>query len=204
MKASLKSIAITAHTKNNKWYRIILFLIISCFSLSLLGSEKESAIKVAYFYYFSKFVKWPSYSFSQFDSVNICVGDIPDDVRFQLSKIERKKVGERYVDIHHLENLSDVKMDLDTLEKSLPHEGEGYCHLLYVSPSMAAWYKMNRLIFPKTLLTISESSSALDTTIVLHQLGNKLRFYINNDNAIKHDLKISSKLLRLSRAGDRP
>jgi len=171
-------------------------LLLTCSSSLALSENKTAAIKVAYLYYFSKFVTWPESSEFPNEQLNLCTGGVSSAVEFQLSTINGKRVGEKHLNVVYLDILkSQGSASLsEELSSSLSD-----CKILYVSPGIQTWYLSHYLELPSQILVVSDSEDTPGRVILLHTLNNKLSFEINTEIADAKSLKISSKLLRLSK-----
>lgn len=159
-----------------------------------LSERKTAAIKVAYLYYFSKFVTWPDNTVFDEGKLNLCTGSNTQEVEFQLSTIDGKKVGDNLLRIVYVNESIDLA-EPDEVES----EKLATCHILYVSAGLVTKYKLLQKKIPAYTLIVSESESVSNNVILLHTLNNKLSFEIDQALAEEKSLKISSKLLRLSK-----
>ena len=161
---------------------------------SAYAVDKTPALKVAYMYYFSKFVNWPEESFSFTRNINLCIGDASEEIKFQLSTIDKKRVGVKRLNIIYLEKPKEAGE-----HEYLISTGENSCHLLYINQNMEYWYQSNEERLPGYTLTISDDAKINNSVITLHKLENRVTFEIDSALAEEKELKISSKLLKLSR-----
>lgn len=169
-----------------KYYLLIVFTTLS-FSLSA-QQYTEYDLKAAYVFNFSKFVSWPTNAFENDDSdFNIVVfGDSPiTKVLFKAFK--GRKIQNRDISIKVIYRIED-----------LPNT-----HILFVSKEMQVEVaNLIEHINDKPILVVGdvvESFCQLGGTINLTSRSSKYQFEINNNAAIKSHLKISSKLLALSK-----
>ena len=152
------------------------------------ASAPESRVKAAFVYNFAKFTAWPTDAFAESDDTfDICVLG-QDSVGEALGAFHGRPVGQRRAYVRPVTSTAGLMG----------------CHILYVCG--------DELMLPADLaevlvragarhaLTVSERAGFLDAggVIALHTSGRKLRFAVNLDAADRAQLKLSSKLLRLS------
>lgn len=148
----------------------------------------EYDLKAAYLYNFSKFVSWPENAFeSETSNFEITViGDSPiTDVLFKA--FGGRKIEGRRITI-------SVVYDIEDLEES---------HMLFVSRDMQSELSQitTKLGNSPTLLIgdVIEGFCRSGGIINFTRKSSKYRFEINNQSALKANIKISSKLLSLAR-----
>ncbi|WP_196137499.1 YfiR family protein [Aliikangiella sp. G2MR2-5] len=169
-------------------------------ALNAAEIQKTEALKVAYLYYFSKFISWPEEVQSEMESLNLCAGEVNENIRFQLGTIDGKKVGQKTLHVVYLEPDDDSHYaDREDKNESVIER----CNILFVSNNMIDWYHERLARVPEHALVVAESESVARRVILLHRSDNKLKFEIDNDIAIQKGLKISSKLLKLSQEKSR-
>jgi hypothetical protein len=163
------------------------------FCLSLLNAEESSQVankvKAGYLFNFAKFVEWPRESFQGKDSP-IIVSVMGKDL---IAGVIQETLRGTSIDGHPLE----VRLVPETTEAI-------DCHLLFICAS-----EKKRLpkIFEtqrgKHILTVSdiEHFNEEGGMICLRKEGVNIRFEINQQDAEKAGLKISSKLLQLAKPG---
>lgn len=185
---------------------LICLLVVASFSgySHSLSEKKTAAIKVAYLYYFSKFISWPESSQFPRDKLNLCTGAVSPDIEFQLSTINEKRVGDKQLNviILDIQGKSEGKT-VNSGEKVESWDLLNKCQILYVGPGLYNWYLSNHLKVPSQTLVVSDTQDTPGRVILLHTLNNKLSFDINTEVANAKSLKISSKLLRLSKKRQR-
>jgi hypothetical protein len=180
--------------KTGKTTRAIvgLWICLAC-SFPLQSAEDVSSVankvKAAYLFNFAKFVEWPQECFQGKDSpIRVCVlGKDPVAAEIQTT-------------------LKGMSIDGHPLEvRVLPEGGEVRdCHLLYVCASEKS--QLTKILgsqHTKHVLTVSDIEHFNEDggMIFLHKEGNNIRFEINQKEAEKAGLKISSKLLQLAKRG---
>ena len=149
------------------------------------GFEREYEIKAAFIFNFAKFIEWPETQFTDAKAPLVLgiLGSGP--IGAALESLENKIVRGRQLAIQQVaapENLSQF-------------------HMLYICRSEKP--DLNRIIEhlgSQPILTISDIQDFVKTgghiNLVIRQ--NKIRFIINSVAAKKVNLKISSRLLKLS------
>ena len=161
-----------------------------------LSDKKTAAIKVAYLYYFSKFVTWPqSVEFNQ-QQINLCSGNVSEEEAYQLSTVNGKNVSGNSLNVIYIqaEQLAAEKATSSYVKKLLSE-----CHIVYVNASFAYWFNQHVQEVSEYALIVSDSELLNKTDIFLFTQKNKLSFEINDKAVEKKGLKISSKLLKLSK-----
>jgi len=149
------------------------------------GFEREYEIKAAFVYNFAKFVEWPENKFKN-PKAPVVLGILGSSpIGTALESLENKTVRGRQLTIQPVaapKNLSQY-------------------HMLYICESEKS--DLKRIIEhlgSQSILTISDIQDFNKTgghiNLVIRQ--NKIRFIINSGAAKKANLKISSRLLKLS------
>jgi hypothetical protein len=163
------------------------------FCLSLLGAEESSQVankvKAGYVFNFAKFVEWPAECFQGKDSP-IVVGVLGKD---PIAGVIQDTLRGTTIDGHPLQ----VRL--------LPETAESIdCHLLFICASEKKRVsKIFELQKAKHILTVSDMEHFNEEggMICLRKEGVNIRFEINQKDAEKAGLKISSKLLQLAKTG---
>ncbi len=147
---------------------------------------REYDIKAAYLFNFAKFVEWPSAVFADTSSPLILCILGKDPFNASLDSIKGKTVRKRELFIKRVTRIEDINE----------------CHMLFISKSEE---KHLSEIFKKIndmhILTVAdlEGFAHRGGMINLITVRNKVHFEINVDAARRAELKISSKLLKLSK-----
>jgi len=147
---------------------------------------QDYQVKAAFIYNFANFVEWPADAFEN-----------------ERSPIILGIMGKNPVN----EILSSVKLDSiegrEVLTRTFKsHEELEFCHILFVGKSEKANLKK---IFAKikgmSILTVGDSEKFVKSGGIINfvEIDSQIRFEINVDAAVKSKLRISSKLLNLSR-----
>jgi|GEM_PF-266971 len=147
--------------------------------------EREYEIKAAFIYNFAKFVEWPENKFTDAKAPLVLgiLGNSPFGAA--LESLETKTVRGRQLTIRQVSASTNLSQ----------------CHMLYICKSEIP--ELKRIIEHlggQPILTISDiqdfAKSGGHINLVIRQ--NKIRFIINTVDAKKANLKISSRLLKLS------
>jgi hypothetical protein len=180
---------------NKKAYLKSLFLF-TILTLSIVDREinvyaeqqdvGEYEVKAAFLYNFTKFVEWPTESLADTDAtVNICVfGEDPYGTA--LNSIQGETIRDKKLAIKRLKSLQQVKN----------------CHILFISESEEE--RLTRIL--KSLkglhiLTVGDTEGFAQKGVIInfYMEQRKVRFEVNVDAVRRSGLKISSRLLNLSR-----
>lgn len=153
-------------------------------STAYAAALKEYEVKAAFLYQFTKFVEWPADSFTGQDFGICVVGKNPFDPGI-WNQLAGQPVGSR-------------KIRLQTLRTPLGASG---CHVVFISGSESGRIRpvLAQLQNPGTL-TVSEIPGFIDMGGIINFVsqGKNIRFRINQQEAEKKGIKISSKLLSLA------
>jgi hypothetical protein len=168
---------------------LILLVILTGAALSrqaLAQEPDEAQVKAAFLFNFVKFVEWPAGAFYD-DAAPIVVGVVGDDP--SSSAIDQTNNGKsangRRLVIRRFSNANSLT----------------YCHILFIGYSQRNNLQKFLIAAGPGVLTIGESDrftregGIINFTLV----DNRVRFEINQAAAEKAGLKISAKLLGLSR-----
>lgn len=162
----------------------LLFAFIPVFGIAASPSKEQ--VKVAYLYYFTKFVKWPAEAFNYDQApLHICIfgQDIFGDLLDVLSK---KTVYGRKIQIYRWNNLSAVIK----------------CHVLFVSPSKQKNLSdIFQLVRDKPILTVGDTPGFAHQGGMINfiMINNTLRYEINYNVVSKAKLKISAAMLEIAK-----
>ena len=151
----------------------------------------EYDLKAAFLYHFARFVEWPTNAFSNATSPFVIgvLGDSPFDDK--LDRLVQKK------------DINGHPFVVRAMRA--PVEAKN-CHLLFICDSERKRVgEIIRLVRDAPVLTVSDIDHFLtaDGMIELMMEGNKVRFAINNAAAKQAGLRISTKLLSLSKRPER-
>jgi hypothetical protein len=146
----------------------------------------EYQIKAAFLFNFAKFVEWPTAAFVGVTSP-IVIGILGENpFRDDLARTIRNKT----IDEHPLE----IK------ELRSPTEATN-CHILFISTSEKKRLpEILKGLKGTSVLTVGEMDRFTESGGMINFVlkGKKIRFQINNDEATRAGLKISSKLMSLA------
>lgn len=178
--------------KYTYYFKSILIILTLLLITNKVSAQKYSEydVKAAYVYNFAKFVDWPSGYIEKKETIIIGVyknkgfGEILERV------LENKKIKDKFWEIRFFNTIEDIE-DIEE------------CDILFISgTSKQEILQIIKKTAKSYTLTIGNNISKFcqyGGMINFTQKGAKKRFEINNNAAIKHKLKISSKLLILAR-----
>jgi hypothetical protein len=140
--------------------------------------ERTEKIKIAYLFHFSQFTEWAIKP----TTFTYCVYE---DLHFSevlQQAYSGKTLGTSKIDVQTVNAQSDFNL----------------CQLLYFPNNVPSNLLAN--IRTKPILTVGEQKNILDQGMIyLFEDNQKIRFFINNSQALSVGLKISSQLLTLSK-----
>ncbi len=152
----------------------------------LFAQAGEYELKAAFLYNFTQFVRWPDSSFSAPDSpFQLCiVGEDP------FGKTLDDLVTTEYVDNHPIvvRRIRDV-------------ENTSLCHMAFVSAKTSIPFEsVLETIGDRPVLVVGDLPDIAEKggTIAFRVVNNRIRVEVNLASARTANLRISSKLLRLS------
>ncbi|MFM0134206.1 YfiR family protein [Paraburkholderia sediminicola] len=162
---------------------VLAFIIWTLITLSAHAQVDESALKAAYIYNFTQFTTWPLGSLS--DTALLVCANRDSDLGVALSKLDGRTVGSRAWSV-----------------VSMPTKnGQGRCNVIVLESEEQTSHAAKDVLSPdQPILVISDFDTG-DHTVVIHLFTdeNHLRFDIENQQALRRRLSLSSKLLRLAR-----
>lgn len=147
---------------------------------------EEAALKAVFLFNFAKYVTWPAVGIGERSPAGIRICVTANDAFFALLKtaVQDEDVEGKPLQPVALTGLDDART----------------CQILYVgdanSPDGKAWLSAVR---GRQVLTVGEGPLNDETVIAFAREDNRIRFDINRAAAGRHNLNISSKLLRLAR-----
>jgi hypothetical protein len=146
----------------------------------------EYQVKAAFLFHFAQLVDWPPDALSDNNSLFLCAfGD--DPFRGELeSTVEGRLIGTRALRIRHLKSAQDAQS----------------CHILFVGKGEGKDIASLLAAIQNTpVLTVGETDDFLQQGGVIRFClqNNKVRFEINLEAAFRARLKISSRLLLLTK-----
>jgi hypothetical protein len=154
---------------------------------SMERAPGEYDVKAAYLYYFAKFVEWPTRVFITNNSP-IIIGIAGDDPFGPILKkaVSSKMVQNRSIMIYHPKTLSDWQS----------------CHIVFINSSEAGRTAPILEAFEGShALTVCEKEGAARSKCIISFVmeGGRVQFEVDNKKAEKAGIKISSKLMMVSR-----
>ena len=153
---------------------------------SAYSSEVEYEVKAAFIHNFTQFIDWPSETFEAEDSpfrIGI-LGTGPIDN--PLLNLSGKTVQNRVLEISKIPDLNEI----------------GQYHVVFVNPSEIDHMRSILLLLKNTgILTIGDMPGFAEECGIInfYLKGGKVRFEVNIEASHREKLRISSKLLRLTR-----
>ena len=169
-----------------KYYLVIVFAILS---VSVSAQQyTEYDLKAAYIFNFSKFVSWPQNTFEHDDSdFNIAVFGESPITKVLLAAFKGRKIQNREISIRVFYRIEDLpKAQIVFVSKGMQLETANLIEIIDNRPILLVGDAV-------------ESFCQLGGVINFTARGSKYQFEINNNAAISLHLKISSKLLALSK-----
>lgn len=171
-------------------FRFSILMVMVSLGANVLSQElvqSEGRLKSAFIFNFAKFVEWPAEAFSEPNSpLVVCIvgkdtlGSTLDQV------IQGKALNGRPVIVRRLAVGQETRT----------------CHILFVSERNGGnLSKILQSVRGASILTVGEGEGFLNAGGIIRfvSVQNRLQFEINSANAGQAGLKISSKLLQLSR-----
>ncbi len=159
------------------------------FLSSLLYGSSEYKVKAVYIYNIANFVQWQESTFKSDDAnFNIAIlGD--DDFGNSINILKDKKISTHPIKISKIKTLKNVdKFQIIFISKSETNN----------------LHEIKQNINNKTVLLISdiEDYALKGGHIEIKTVVKKLKLIINNNAALKSNIRISSKLLKISKIVD--
>lgn len=181
MSTSCQSIRGTALQRwHRSWGWAVLLMVGGCCAVLRADVSRESKIKAAFLYNFTKFVEWPADRFAD-DSAPIVIGVAgPKSFSDELEKV----VLGRAVNGHALQ-----------IVRITSRADAARVHVLYVAAEEAehgSWCAEPLA----GVLTVGETDAAV--IVAFTTVGDKVRFEIDAARAERAGLKLSSQLLKLA------
>jgi hypothetical protein len=174
----------SASARGSPWRRLgLVVLLVLGASAAFADGAKESEVKAAFLYNFTKFVEWPAESLPDDDSP-IVIGVLgKSPIGDELAKaVQNRKVNQHPITI----------VQLDSLETATR------VHVLFV-PATAEALLGDLREWPRGVLAVGETEAfARIGTIAFTKAGDKVRFQIDVSIAERGGLKISAQLQKLA------
>jgi hypothetical protein len=164
---------------------ILISISIHAFPKESFGDIREDKVQAAFIYKFIQFIEWPPEIKKASNKFEIVIYG-KSNMKELLQTFSGEKVNGRFLEIHSVE-------DLDNIKKS---------HILFISPSEIS--KLDEILETlkgSSVLTISrmEGFAQKGGMINFYVNEERVRFEINPDSVKNAGLKISSKLLKVSK-----
>jgi hypothetical protein len=161
---------------------VLTFVIWALITLSAHAQVDESALKAAYIFNFTEFTTWPPGSLSD-AALFVCVNK-DSDLGGALAKLDGRTVGGRAWTVIPMPTMN----------------GQGRCNVLVLEEEQSSNAVKDVLSSDQPILVISDSDASEHTAVIrLFTDEDHLRFDIENQQALRRHLSLSSKLLRLAR-----
>jgi hypothetical protein len=173
-------------------YRLLLALLLFHFAIGAHAqTSRVDQIKAAFVYNFTKFIEWPSKSFTDVNAAIVIgvLGDSPmaavlDDL------VRDRKVNGRPITVRTIQSAAEAAST----------------HILFVGAAESSrWAQVQAAIETRPVVTVGESPSFARSggTINFVVQDDKLRFDINMTSAERSGVKISAQLQKLAAAVQR-
>jgi hypothetical protein len=164
---------------------ILISISLQAFPKESFGGIREDKVQAAFIYKFIQFIEWPTDLEKTSNKFKISIYG-KSNMKELLQTFSGEKVNGRLLEIHSVENLDSIKK----------------CHILFISPSEASRLdEILETLKDSSVLTISrmEGFAQKGGMINFYVNEERVRFEINPQSAKNAGLKISSKLLKVSK-----
>ncbi|MGD9850705.1 MAG: YfiR family protein [Nitrospirales bacterium] len=155
--------------------------------LSQAEGPSDDQIKATYLYHFTKFVEWPTSSFTLENSpLQLCVMEPDTFGPFLETTLKGKSSGTHSLIIKRHPSTKEIRQ----------------CHMLFLSKQQASlWSTLRASLAHTTVLTVGEHGDFLKEggMIQFYRDGQKIRFAINPQTIKQTQLRVSAKLWRLAK-----
>lgn len=161
---------------------------VAAFAMAEAGAAPVSVadLKAAFLYNFARFTEWPADVVPANGAIALCVAGDPDVVQSLGRAVQGKKIDGR--------TLSVRKMNLDGPIRS--------CQLLYASDvDIRRARELVNAVKGVPVLTVSDlpAFAEMGGTAHLFMQGERMRFAVNVDAALRANIRISAQLLNLAK-----
>lgn len=170
-------------TSSSRAVLLVLLLLLAPWSAQAAGSL-EYPVKAAYLSKFGLFVQWPPGAFTAPASpLNLCLlGDDPFGEALD-SAANGQRIGTHAIAVRRL--------------KTVGHDSG--CHILYIAAEAPNRSQVLDSMQGSAVLTVTDGAQQGGTGIIhFVVMNNRVRFDIDNEQAARSGLVISSKLLQLA------
>lgn len=162
---------------------VIVLAIAVCLRANVHAQVDVFSLEAAYIFNFTAFTEWPT-THSASTSLMVCAGS-KGEIGAALAKLEGRQVATR---TWHLRALSDGA-------------NPAGCDVLVIDGSLAVSSGIKAALSADSPLLVVRTPDAPEgpSVVLLIRQGDQLRFDIDNSEAARRHLGLSSKLLRLAR-----
>jgi hypothetical protein len=164
---------------------ILISVSLQAFPKESFGGIREDKVQAAFIYKFIQFIEWPIEIEKASNTFKIGIYG-KSNMQELLQTFSGEKVNTRLLEIHPVENLDNIKK----------------CHILFISSSETSKLdEILEILKGSSVLTISrmEGFAQKGGMINFYVNEERVRFEINPESAKNAGLKISSKLLKVSK-----
>ncbi|HMW18241.1 MAG TPA: YfiR family protein [Accumulibacter sp.] len=164
---------------------LVLALVHSASAMAQRSSADEGAVKAAFVYNFAKFTDWPEEVWNRSTTMRVCAAGARNAFSHALTALDPQ------LSIHGKE------IEVQTISR--PQE-VARCHLLVItgSESVGEWLRHARTL-PMLTIGDAEGFAVSGGIIGLFVEGEKVKFEINQEAALRAGIKLSSRLVKLAR-----
>lgn len=162
-----------------------LFFIVGLICFGVNASAQLEKSQASYIFNFTRFVEWPTSTTSGDFIIGVLGKNHPITAELNASASSRK-VGSMSVKVVEFATVEDVK----------------FCHILFVPDQKSALLKKVDVKFGNQgmlVLTEEQDWNPAEATINFMVLDSKLAFHVNEKSAVSKQLKLSEKLIALSK-----
>jgi hypothetical protein len=169
------------------FYYLSLTLLLA--ATGIRGEESQLSgrqLKAAFLFNFAKFTEWPATVFTE-EISPVVIGILGEN---PFGEDLEKTLHGKFINKHPL-----------VIKEFRSPQQATNCHVLFISPSEKGRLpEILEQLRGASVLTVGETNQFIQDGGMINFVmeGNKIRFQINNDEAVKAGLKISSRLLSLA------
>lgn len=148
--------------------------------------EMEHKLKAAFIQKFIDFVEWPQSSMEYSPSFRIGVLGTSSIAGYLSKGMANKQFQGKPIEVKRLQSYAEIPQ----------------CHMIFISSSERdSLFGILSMTRKKAILTIGDTAKYADMGVLinLYRQGDYIRFEINIDEVYDSGLKVSSKLLKLSK-----
>lgn len=155
-------------------------------ALPVYPDEMENKLKAAFIQKFIDFVEWPESSIKSSQNFRIGILGTSSIASYISKGVANKQFQGKSIEVKRLQSMAEIPQ----------------CHMIFISASEKdSLYGILSLTRKKAILTIGDTAKFADMGVLinLYRQGDYIRFEINIDEVYDSGLKVSSKLLKLSK-----